>query len=401
MFKIKKISPGRPLFLKLLIVVLIAGLVFFLFCWRLDSYLPGASAEEISAIHSSSSIKAIVDNPLYLPHKLIQFGLISAGAESLFWMRFASVIFGVVACFCFYYALSRWFSRRISILTSLALATTPLFLITSRLATPTILMAWAFCVIMAAYLWLASSKRGGRTPALLALAASVGLVAYIPGIFLAVFIGGCLFFRRIWSLAKAENKVLPFLLVILMLAFLSPLIYASLVSLQVFRQLLLLPESWLPPMELLQAIIWAGLGLFWRTRDNINETLATLPLLSLIASILLVFGVVYVLREYKRMRSYALFAIVGTVVFFSGINADPTVLLIALPVIFVLIAGGLSFLLEEWLSVFPRNPFAKILAVSLIVMAVGIHAVYGARYALWAWPQAVETTVLYQHELKQ
>ena len=67
-------------------------------------------------------------------------------------------------------------------------------------------------------------------------------------------------------------------------------------------------------------------------------------------------------------------------------------------ILYLISATGITFLLKEWLSMFPINPIARILGIGLVTVAVLISAVYGIRSYFIAWPHntVTKTTFIYK-----
>jgi len=71
---------------------------------------------------------------------------------------------------------------------------------------------------------------------------------------------------------------------------------------------------------------------------------------------------------------------------------------VMVPFIFLLIANGISYLLELWLGVFPRNPIARTIGVSLITLVVGLNCWYNVRNYFVAWPGATVTRQVFTNK---
>lgn len=377
-----------------LIAVAVLAAVFVVYFWKLGSLTPGFSDSEIKARTASSSIGNLIANPINLPHKLPQYIFQATGHKGPTAMRMVSVVFALMAAMSFFIVIKWWFDRRMAILATAALVTTPLFIIAARSATPDILWACGLSVIIAAYLWVLTAETT-KNASLLSFTAIIALCLYIPGLVWPLTVGMLFFSHIIWYRAKLQHRLLPYGLLLLIAALLSPLIYGIINHPTIARELLLLPNSFSSFSEIIQNIAWMFLGIFWRTHHNMPETLGHLPLLSVFSSVVIFFGIVYIISQYKRRRSYVLLVIISLTILIAGLQNNILVLLLCLPALFILFGGGLAYLFKEWFGIFPRNPFARALAVGLIVAALSVHVIYGIRYSLVAWPQAPETKQAY------
>ena len=62
-----------------------------------------------------------------------------------------------------------------------------------------------------------------------------------------------------------------------------------------------------------------------------------------------------------------------------------------IPFIYILVAAGIGFMLDQWYKVFPRNAIAQGVGMGLIVLAVAASCWYGLRHYFVAWPNAPAT----------
>lgn len=366
-----------------------AVLLFGLYGWRLGSLTP-YSGEEVAAKGASATLDALIQNPVNLPHKLLQFGAQQLGLDGPLSLRAVSVVFALLLLGCFFVVVKWWFDRRVALLSSVALAASPMLVIAARSATPRIMLAGGLMVCVAVYLWVLAAERT-LLAALLCLTVATALAAYIPGMIWVLATGIIFFLPRLLSIAARLYKLLPYGLVLLWLTLISPIAWSSYRNPDLLNELLLIPPVLLPLGEAVAEIIWTGLGLVWRTRDNLPSTLGTLPVLGIFPLVMAVFGIASIFSQYRRRRSYVLVALVGIVIVVSGLREQFELILIILPLLYIFVAAGIQLLLKEWFTIFPRNPFARALALMLFGLTLGVHLLYGARYSLLAWPQAPET----------
>lgn len=59
---------------------------------------------------------------------------------------------------------------------------------------------------------------------------------------------------------------------------------------------------------------------------------------------------------------------------------------IFLPLIYIVIGGGMSYLLIQWLTVFPKNPIARSVGVGLVSLLALLISVYHLDRYFIAWP---------------
>jgi hypothetical protein len=123
-----------------------------------------------------------------------------------------------------------------------------------------------------------------------------------------------------------------------------------------------------------------------------------LPMLDALLTAMLILGVYFYSQHFKAPRTvliaeYLLLA-------FILITVGPVSFSLITPLIYLLVAGGLAYLLHLWLKVFPRNPLARSLGIGLLIVAVVFSCAYSLRQYFVAWPHHPEAVQAFQaHEL--
>jgi hypothetical protein len=64
---------------------------------------------------------------------------------------------------------------------------------------------------------------------------------------------------------------------------------------------------------------------------------------------------------------------------------------IALPMFFVLVSAGLALFLQQWFTVFPRNPLARTVGITVVSFVVVLAGYYNLRHYFVAWPRNPDT----------
>lgn len=387
--------PARwPFFIKSSSILTAASLltgIFFTYIWHLGTLTPGISKFEESAISASASFSNIIENPVFAPHKLVQLGFQALGESGAFWMRLSSVLFALAFLVFFYCLLKMWFGKFISALGTLLLASTPSLIIVARTATPDILFL-APIGIIGSFVWLTRTSR--KNIAWFCFVFFSALAVYVPMMLVFLALSAIILHRpmaRVFGLVKLPVRVaslgVAFILIL-------PLILAAASDPSILRKLFFLPQNWSGFTETIQSTLWAGLTLVIRARENYPFIMDRLPLINAIQTILIVFGA-YALWSRARKELYLVCLVVAMGILAAGINSNAVFLISALPVLGILAATGLRYLYKEWRDVFPINPLPRGLAVSLMVAVVIVNMLYGARYALIAWPHTESTRNTY------
>ena len=377
--------------LALLGVALAASLLL----WHLDSLTPAWSAGELATRSASSSLHAILNDPINAPFKLVVYGLIKIRPHSIMVVRLASALFGALTIGLFFFIVRSWHSSRIAWLASLLLATSTWFLHTARTGTPDVLL-FGLLILMALGLLMQRTRHRRLLVAIMAF--SVAVAFYVPGIV------WFLLFTAVWqrrvirdSLYKiprlvAAGSLAGFLLI------LAPLAWAASRNWHLIFAVFGLPEQlpkWLPVVKNLLDV---PLNLFVRGPYLPGFWVGRTPVLDVFGTVLFVFGV-YAYWQHRRLARFAsllsIFLLTDILVALGG----PVTLSLLLPFVYLVIATGLAFLLGEWLSVFPRNPLARGFGLAIVTLAVLLSCTYQLDRYFIAWPRQPATKQAFAGQL--
>lgn len=377
-------SHWKPVAVSLLLTSSMIGL----FGWNLSHHTQGFTPEEITFIQSADSAGNIVESPAFLPHRAAFYGLLKAGASHVVIFRLVSVLVGVIAVYSLYCILKRWYTRRVAVLSSILFASSTLVLYAVRSATPDVNYL-LFLPLLAIGLWLQVTKQ--RKAALFILLTVLSLTVYIPGFIwfaIVVMIWHGKRLARVIGRASLGTKALCFALV-------GVLLLPAIISLAMHpRELLSVAGLPTELQTLSQYVIHAKdsvLAIFWQHgAASPSQWLLGTPILDIITIALVVLGIYSLRFESKLRRSQVqLGALLGfsVLVLFHGLVPLSSLL----PPLYLLAGGGIAFMLQQWFAVFPRNPFARSLALALITVAV-IGAAYYHTYRYYqAWPNHPDT----------
>jgi hypothetical protein len=168
-------------------------------------------------------------------------------------------------------------------------------------------------------------------------------------------------------------------------------------SLDALRGFLALPEHLPGLRQIASNLANIPKELFITSRGDPTMHLGRLPLLDAFVTAMFVVGMYACIRDWTLDRVRFVFAglLVGTILI--GLGSLPMAFL--LPFIYLVAIAGASYLLQEWLQVFPRNPFARWLGISLVVITVVATLVYQLTNYFVAWPEAPDTKTTFSRRL--
>lgn len=382
-----------------ILIVISAGLILYMVLFsQLGSLVPGIHISEAEAYQSSLNLQSIIENPVNAPHKLLQLSLMKVGEVGALWLRATSAIFGVLSVVLFFYLLQRWHTTRVAFLGTVLFATSSSVLHTARLGTPDILLLLGVLGLLALGVRL-ERERPGST-GLLLTSGVFGILIYVPGFIWLILAG------LIWKRRKVSNIIsrVPWLsrigIAILLIILLAPLGYAVYRDLGVFREILGLPAEFLTPIEMLKNLIKAPLSFFIFSPENPVRSLGRLPLLDVFSTAMFALGVYahWFTRRSERTQFLLGSFVFGTILVALGGSVGIAVLV---PSVYVVTAAGITLLLQQWFTVFPRNPLARGVGITMITAAVLVASMYHFNRYFVAWSNTPETRQVFTESLNQ
>jgi hypothetical protein len=364
----------------------VSGGLGFLLIYKIASITPGASDREVDTIASSASVHQLFLNPLFLPYRLLQYFAVKLPIEPLFAARIVSGVFALVCIWLFYHIIKAWYSPRVALMATVLFSSSSWFLHAARYASPLIM----FTAILAV-LWcgLLLRTHPSKFWALCIVIILVGITCYIPGFLWFTLIA--LVWQRKQALQtfrglSVRSRVSAILLSIVTIA---PLLAGLIKSPQLIKPLLSVPAKVPALTTLWQNFINIPLHLFYHGPEDPHIWVAGTPLIDFFCLVMLALGL-YALRfnfSLHRIRTLVGLLVISTLLIIIG-SAD---ILILLPLVYVGIASGMAFMLQQWFTVFPRNPVARGLAAGIITLAIGLSCFYQLQHYFVAWRYRPET----------
>jgi hypothetical protein len=120
-----------------------------------------------------------------------------------------------------------------------------------------------------------------------------------------------------------------------------------------------------------------------------------LPVLDVASGGLFLIGLYAYQKKAKleRTKVMILTAIFGIIL--GGLGQIVIGVVLVLPFVYSVVAAGISYILDEWYSVFPKNPFAKSFGFILVTLVVLTSIYYQSTRFFVVWPQTPETRSIY------
>jgi hypothetical protein len=366
--------------------------LLLLFVYRIKDLVPGFSSIEKSAITATNSGALIMENPLFAPHKVLQYIIQKLGHSGFFAMRGVSIVIGIGIVFLLFITIKRWFSFRIALITSVLFATSSWFLFTVRLATPDI-MVLSILSIIAYGSWLTRNPLPKK--AIIVGFLLTTWLLYIPGMILFL-VGGFVWQRKSIAKITSQEKLTTLIVGISAVALLAPLLFGFYQDPGLFKMYVGFSADPLAQLaQIPKNLLLVPYQIVIASRLDAARGITGVPLLDILTVVMaLIGGYYYFINDRSLDRTKILFG--GALVSWLLISLNGLVgIQILLPFIYLFVAGGFAHMLEQWFKVFPSNPFAKVTAIILITVSVGAVCTFHIRKYFIAWPQTPTTKTFF------
>lgn len=384
----------------------IIALISAPFWIQLNSLTGGLSDAEqqlqLTVDQNSLSLSQIIFDPFFFLHSLLLLGIQAISFPNLDHVRLASAVMGTIGVIGFYYIIKSWYSPRLAILATLLFGASAWTLNIARYASP----ESSYLIIpalLAAWLWVIDSQ---YKPIAIYTALILGIFTlYIPG--MVWFLLPALYWQR-RVIAQALFRLNPTLitgLCAVILVGIMPLVVSTVFppegSTHISNILTFfgLPNT-IPSLSLVwQNLSGSFLHIFVRSPEGSLLGVGTLPLLDIFTSAMAIIGlwVMATSRKLDRTKMVPLLLLGGTLLLSIG---GPIYISLLLPILFLLAAEGIGYMLNQWLTVFPRNPFARQLGIGLIVIAVLVTSFFQLTSYFVAWPHTDAAVQAFHQEDK-
>jgi 4-amino-4-deoxy-L-arabinose transferase-like glycosyltransferase len=354
--------------------------------WQLNSLVPGYSPEEVATYNNSLSLRAILDNPLNAPFLVAVRGLLFIHPDSYLAVRIVSVAAGLITLIVFALLLRHWHSTRTAVIGTFLFGLSAWFLHTARLGTPDVLLFGVF-VLAACGFWL---KQTNSWLALFACFLGTAALLYVPGMIWFVALGLVWQWKSIDRVFKRHLGVVS-AGTVLLLGALAPLGWALYKHTDLIRPYLGLPESWPTPWTMIRNAAEAPFHLFVRNAPDPATWLGTAPIMDVFTLAMFALGAFLYLRKWRLART-PIFLFIFLFTWGMMIIGSPAITFtVVIPFVYITIAGGASYMLQQWFSVFPRNPIARSIGWGLISIVVALSCGYQLTHYFIGWPQTTAT----------
>lgn len=366
-----------------------------LLLYKLGSLTAGLASTEQPIRSADMTAHQLIYDPLYLPIQLVRLVLGFTPYHGYTASRLPSVIYALIVILLFIYVVRFWYGPRAAAYGVLVLAVAPWFLHVARAATNDIMYPLALLVLLAYAIEVQEPHKRWfflMTPILFSL------ILYIPGMVWLMAL--CVIWYRedfaaMWASASRRLRVQWLLLWPVGLSLLG---YAFWKSPRLALDWAGLPHGIPRVTEPLHKFGAVWVHIFARGPQEPTAGLGYLPLLNVFAIAMFLVGAYFYIIHWRANRSRLLLSLTLLSTILIALNG-PVPSSILLPIIFILVAGGLGYLMHEWFKTFPRNPFARTLGYILLIAVLTFSTIYNLKQYFIAWPHASSTKATFIHRI--
>ena len=382
------IQKNRLYLLLLLIFLIFIGYITF----RLSTLTGGMSAREISYINSTKSFSPLSSFVIFGPYNLIQYASTHLFSHSIFVYRMISVLVGLSFGILFYKLIKCKYGLLTAVISTFLAVTSAWFLHVTRSSTADVL----FLAVILLFIFKDYLHKSKDVNKIFLLAVTISCIfLYVPGL-IWFSILGIIWQRKILLALVGKIDIKSFLLIGLWsILLITPIIISSVLHPSTLLNLIGVPNVIPSPLTVAKNFALIPYNILLHMPKNSGIWLGTLPFLDLFSSAMFLIGVYKIIYDWKQEYSKILTItfIIGAIIYsFNGIQYFT----IMYPIIYLLIASGIASVIKRWFFVFPRNPIPRIFGSSLLIMAVMIVFVYQTRSYFVAWPNHIQTRILYR-----
>jgi 4-amino-4-deoxy-L-arabinose transferase-like glycosyltransferase len=358
--------------------------------FKLGSLTGGYSQHELQTTLASTGWRHIFEHPLNAPYLVVVRLLSYLSDNHLLITRIVSAGFGLVTLALFYVLTRYWHGERTALFGTLLFGFSAWFLHTARLGVPDVLLC-GILALVACYLWL---RHTGSGIALLGCFILAAAMLYVPGMVWFIALGAVLqwksvdryFKKNLWAVTAGG------LLLIIALVPLGLAIYNHPEIAKVYAGL---PATgWPMPLEVLKNIALVPIHLFVQGQVQPEHWLSKLAILDFFTTAMFFLGGYLYIRKARLRRFWLMVTILGAGMILASLGGAVS-MTVLIPFLYIVAAGGIGFLIDKWVTVFPRNVIAQTVGYGLVSLAVAITCIYSGRHYFIAWPQALATKAVF------
>ena len=331
-------------------------------------FVPGAlSQDEMQSVVTSSQPLKSLDPSLIvnLPYHLMQRASISLFDVSILSIKLPSLILSLLSIIGMFLLLRGWFRHNVAVLTTLLIVTTGQFLFLSQHGTAGIISVfWTVWMLVAALMISRRARMGWLWKIILAGVISLSLYTPLSIYIIIALLSAVTLHPHLRYIVRRLPKLKTSLAILVGLILLAPLAYTIWQHPETGFTLLGVPQGSFD----IKVNALAALGNYLDFMSPAHGIYMA-PLYGIGTLALIVLGVLRLFTATYTARSYIITAWV--ILLIPVVIMNPNSVGITFVPALLLMAMGVASLISMWYSLFPRNPYARIVGLVPLVILMG------------------------------
>lgn len=369
---------------------LILAAVSVCITYAIQTLLPGYSALEVQYVQKANALSEILKHPDYLPHKLITYILFKISPDLV---RFASGFIAIGFIVSAIYLLRQVYSVRSVVMGTVLLTTSSWVLVIGRLTIPD--SGYLLLPVVAALILWGSRTVNSWVIVPIASLLLIPLV-YLPGVMWLLLATAFLFRQKLRTILSVLKPWQLAVVILTVLLGLIPLVFGLTENMLLGLTVLGLPNS-LEALQVAHITLYEQLAtVFYESTRANSLTLSTLPLLDIFTSVFVLIGL-YRVRYWNKKA--IIWFVVGGLILTALLSLGVVPVAAMLAPVYALAVSGISFMLTQWYTVFPRNPVARASGATILLVSVFLIGFFHITKYYVAWAQAPQTKHTYSQSL--
>lgn len=375
-------------------------LIFLLVLAIAGLYVPGAlSPAEMQSVVQSDALSFSLGtldpaNIVNLPYHLLQKISLEILGVSQTSIKLPSLLLGLASAAGMLILLRMWFKQNVAVLTTVLVITTGQFLFVAQSGTPSIIyIFWSIWLLVMAMMVSRRIGHGSLWKIALFCIAALSLYTPLSVYILLALISAVILHPHLRYLVRRLSKKRLLIASGCALLLLLPLAYALYKDPSIGLTLLGIPDQW----PNLQTNALQLLKQYFDFQSPNSGVLMT-PIYGLGSMILIAIGIFRLITTKYTARSYITAAWV--ILLLPVLVINPNFISITFVPVILLMAMGISRLLNYWYRLFPRNPYARLAGLLPLTILIGGMVFSGLDRYMYGYLYNPETSGNFTKDLR-
>lgn len=375
------------------------GLVFAALLFMAGFLIPGGVTKaEMDAVVTSSQLALSFSafdpsSVINLPYHLLQRLSIDLFGVTDVSIKLPSLIFGALSTLGMLVLLRMWFQRNVAVITTALVLTTGQFLFATQSGTPGIVyIFWSVWLLVSATMISRQVRWSIFWKVLLFAIGALSLYTPLSVYILVALVGAVVLHPHLRYLARKLSKAKLAIGAVCALILLAPLGYAIVKQPAIGWTLLGIPAD-NPDLKA------NALQIFRQYFDFVSPSSGALmtPVYSLGAIALILLGIFRLFTTKYTARSYLISAWI--ILLTPVLLVNPDFISVTFVPILLLMAMGVSALINNWYQLFPRNPYARIAGLLPLAVLIGGMVFSGVDRYMYGYLYDPNTASNFTHDV--